>query len=355
MKERRIAPRTPFTTEFRGGTRAVQERLCNLFTGVKRRGTPLVALTLALALLAGGLVACTSSVQAANTFDVPDPVFELARDLVPDISGAKLTHLAWAGSYSGLFENATVDAFSYDVGVPVEDPDGVPLVGGQYVDEDGLFHEGPHSLLAVLSREGNFTFLADAGPWIDGPAPLLLSDALRTIGESRGDEALTAAGEMLFVQYHLDLADEALGWLTGAAPCTGDTYTDGAGVVWLQLAGYEKWHPDLRVDDQVLSQLYFIFPRELAVRIMQQYVYTPDGLLLERDGRLWMRQDAIQRSFWPYTADRDTLAVVEFTSARCVFTMEGTDHDEPATWVFTLDGKESNIVWLFTQYYTLSS
>jgi hypothetical protein len=45
MKERRIAPRTPFTTEFRGGTRAVQERLCNLFTGVKRHGTPLVALT----------------------------------------------------------------------------------------------------------------------------------------------------------------------------------------------------------------------------------------------------------------------------------------------------------------------
>ena len=47
--------------------------------------------------------------------------------------------------------------------------------------------------------------------------------------------------------------------------------------------------------------------------------------------------------------------MVEFTSTRCVFTMEGTDHDEPATWVFTLDGKESNIVWLFTQYYTLSS
>ena len=59
----------------------------------------------------------------------------------------------------------------------------------------------------------------------------------------------------------------------------------------------------------------------------------------------------LPRSFY----DRDTLAVVEFTSTRCVFTMEGTDHDEPATWVFTLDGKESNIVWLFTQYYTLSS
>lgn len=147
MQEKHPAPRTPLTTEFRGGPRAVQERLCSLFTGVKRRG-PAGGLDLALVLLAGGLVACTSSAHTKNTFDVPDPVFELARDLVPDVSGAKLTHLAWAGSYSGLSENGAVDAFSYDVGVPVEDPDGVPLVGGQYVDEDGLFHEGLHSLLA---------------------------------------------------------------------------------------------------------------------------------------------------------------------------------------------------------------
>jgi hypothetical protein len=85
---------------------------------------------------------------------------------------------------------------------------------------------------------------------------------------------------------------------------------------------------------------------------MQQYFYiprSPAGGKAGCDGRTH------PASYWPYTADRDTLAVVEFTSARCVFTMEGTDHDEPATWVFTLDGKESNIVWLFTQYYALSS
>ena len=38
MQEKHPAPRTPLTTEFRGGPRAVQERLCSLFTGVKRRG-----------------------------------------------------------------------------------------------------------------------------------------------------------------------------------------------------------------------------------------------------------------------------------------------------------------------------
>lgn len=68
-----------------------------------------------------------------------------------------------------------------------------------------------------------------------------------------------------------------------------------------------------------------------------------------------MRQDAIQRSYWPYTADRDTLAVVEFTSARCVFTMEGADHGDDHTWVFTLARTEDSGSWLFTQYYTLSS
>lgn len=58
------APRTPLTTEFRGGYRAVRSRLENLFRpSARRRGGRLIAVVALLAGLAGSLVACRTDAE----------------------------------------------------------------------------------------------------------------------------------------------------------------------------------------------------------------------------------------------------------------------------------------------------
>ena len=58
------APRTPLTTEFRGGYRAVRGRLENLFCpSARRRGGRLIAVVALLAGLAGSLVACQTDAE----------------------------------------------------------------------------------------------------------------------------------------------------------------------------------------------------------------------------------------------------------------------------------------------------
>lgn len=58
------APRTPLTTEFRGGYRAVRGRLENLFCpNARRRGGRLIAVVALLAGLAGSLVACQTDAE----------------------------------------------------------------------------------------------------------------------------------------------------------------------------------------------------------------------------------------------------------------------------------------------------
>ena len=56
------APHTPFSTEFKGGARAVRERLRNLFLGPRRQGRALVLCVAVLALFTGGMVACRTAV-----------------------------------------------------------------------------------------------------------------------------------------------------------------------------------------------------------------------------------------------------------------------------------------------------
>ena len=57
------APHTPFSTEFKGGARAVRERLRNLFLGPRQQGRALVLCVAVLALFTGGMVACRTAVR----------------------------------------------------------------------------------------------------------------------------------------------------------------------------------------------------------------------------------------------------------------------------------------------------
>ena len=67
MKKPPRAPHTAFSTELRGGSRALKARLGNLFSAGKARAPLLVAAALLVTVLAGGLVACTQTPAPAPT------------------------------------------------------------------------------------------------------------------------------------------------------------------------------------------------------------------------------------------------------------------------------------------------
>ena len=173
---------------------------------------------------------------------------------------------------------------------------------------------------------------------------------------AHSDPALAAAGQKLLCRSLLEEADAAFAPLIAAAPTEGEPWTDGGGVTWLRLSGYEQWDERLRVDDQVLSGLLYRFGRETATELFQTYVYVPDSLFLERDGGLWVRANAAEVLDWDYAADVSTLFLTEAGDTRCTFTLEGADHGQPRTWTFQVQrSSPQESAWIFTKYYRLDT
>ena len=259
--------------------------------------------------------------------------------------------LSSAGSYDHVLKEGTLELYRAQLGTRDFDPDTTTLAGGMSIDENGYLFDGWTTLFLFQRVGEDYTPLATTG-YVDSTPAQAAVDALL----AQSDPALVSAGQKLLCRSLLEEADAAFAPLIAAAPTEGEPWTDGDGVTWLRLSGYEQWDERLRVDDQVLSGLLHRFGRETATELFQTYVYVPDSLFLEREGGLWVRADAAEVLDWDYTADVSTLFLTEVSDTRYTFTLEGTDHGQPCTWTFQVQRsspQESD--WIFTKYYRLDA
>jgi hypothetical protein len=234
-----------------------------------------------------------------------------------DVADTQLTGLDLLAEYP-LLPGASVEIYRMEYRLKPADPAKVVLAGGMQLDGEGWLKQtgSPGDpCLVVENAEGTYSLLGET--W-DGELPIdagwegRLGALLAQWGEDRGDEAMTKAGELALCRAWLSRADEAMAPFTGAAAAEGEPYTDENGQIWLKLAGYEKYG-EQRMDDQILATLYTIFPQDMANSLFGRYVYLPDSVFLEREGALYVRQDAgkswagtIPPTFplWPWTAGR---------------------------------------------------
>lgn len=344
------APHTYFSTEFQGGPGAIRSRLTNLFSAGRRRGTSLAVCALLAAVLAGALVACDTSSPPGPDADpaIPQDVLDYALDQAGELG--TFTPISLVSTYEHVLDQGILEIYQTSFGTKDYDPETTPLAGGMNIDGEGYLFSGWQDLLLFRAENGSRTPLAHTVN-IDGSVEETGAGALLGFP----DTALQSAGERLLARYYLARADEAMGYLTGAAPTEGTPYTDESGRTWHKLAGFEKWDPDLRVDDQVFSILISVFGRDKAAELMQRYVYVPESVFLEQDGGLWVRSDAADLMDWHCTGDVSTLAVTGRDGVQLTFTLEGTDAGQPCTWDFAVRWQRESGGFQFTQYYKLSA
>lgn len=348
------APHTWFSTEFNSGKGFLKLRLRSLLAGPKRMGVLPVLLTLLCVATFGTMVACDQAgapeteAPAATAEVIPAAVSDYAQDL----AGAEgvCQFLSSAGSYDHVLREGTLELYRAQLGTRDFDPDTTTLAGGMSIDENGYLFDG-WTTLFLFQRIGEDYVPLTTASYVDSTAVQAAVDALL----AHSDPSLVAAGQKLLCRSLLDEADAALAPLIAAAPTEGEPWTDGDGVTWLRLSGYEQWDEQLRIDNQVLSVLLYRFGRETATELFQTYVYSSDPIFLEREGGLWVRADAAEVLDWDYTADVSTLFLTEVSDTRYTFTLEGTDHGQPCTWTFQVQRsspQESD--WIFTRYYWLN-
>lgn len=345
------APHTWFSTEFRGGKGFLRLRLRSLFSGPKRRGVLPILLTLLCVATFGTMVACDQAgapeAPAATAEVIPTAVSDYAQDLAGEEGVCQF--LSSAGSYDYVLKEGTLELYQAQLGTRDFDPD-TPLAGGMSIDDNGYLFDG-WTTLFLFQRIGEDYVPLTTASYVDSTAVQAAVDALL----AHSDPSLVAAGQKLLCRSLLEEADAALAPLIAAAPTEGAPWTDGDGITWLLLSGYEQWDEQLRIDDQVLSGLLYRFGRETATELFQTYVYSSDPILLEREGGLWVRANAAEVLDWDYTADVSTLFLTEVSDTRYTFTLEGTDHGQPCTWTFQVQRsspQENN--WIFTKYYWLN-
>ena len=347
------APHTWFSTEFNSGKGFLKLRLRSLLSGPKRRGVLPILLTLLCVATFGTMVACDQAgapeAPAATTDVIPTAVSDYAQDL----AGAEgvCQFLSPAGSYDDVLKEGTLELYRAQLGTRDFDPDTTTLAGGMSIDENGYLFDG-WTTLFLFQRIGEDYVPLTTASYVDSTAVQAAVDALL----AHSDPSLVAAGHKLLCRSLLEEADAAFAPLIAAAPTESEPWTDGDGVTWLRLSGYEQWDEQLRIDNQVLSVLLYRFGRETATELFQTYVYVPDSLFQEWSSGLWVRADAAEVLDWDYTADVSTLFLTEVSDTRYTFTLEGTDHGQPCTWTFQVQRsspQESD--WIFTKYYRLDA
>lgn len=343
------APHTWFSTEFHTGGRFLRVRLRDLLAGPKQKGVLPVLLTLLCVATFGTMVACDQAgapeTPAATAEVIPTAVSDYAQDLAGE--DGVCHSLSSAGSYDHVLKEGTLELYRAQLGTRDFDPDTTTLAGGMSIDENGYLFDGWTTLFLFQHIGEDYVPLTTAS-YVDSTAVQAAVDALL----AHSDPALAAAGQKLLCRSLLEEADAALAPLIAAAPTEGEPWTDGDGVTWLRLSGYEQWDEQLRIDNQVLSVLLYRFGRETATELFQTYVYSSDPIFLEREGGLWVRSNAAEVLDWDYTADVSTLFLTEVSDTRYTFTLEGTDHGQPCTWTFQVQRsspQENN--WIFTKYY----
>ncbi|WP_297722167.1 hypothetical protein [Intestinimonas sp.] len=350
------APHTWFSTELRSGTRLVRARLQDLLTAPRRRGTLPALLTLLCVATLGSMVACGPDAPApgpkepaATAEVIPTSVSDYVRDRAGE--DGVYQFLSSAGSYDHILKEGTLELYQAQLGTRDFDPDTTTLAGGMSIDENGYLFDGWTTLFLFQHVEEDYVPLATAS-YVDTTAAQAAVDALL----AHSDQSLVAAGQKLLCRTLLQEADAAFAPLIAAATTEGEPWVDDSGVTRLRLAGYEQWDQRLRVDDQVFGGLLHRFGRETATALFQTYVYVPDSIFLEREGRLWVRSDAAELLDWDYTAGVSTLAVTEASDTRYTFTLEGTDHGQPCTWTFQVQrSSPQDSGWTFTKYYRLDA
>lgn len=308
--------------------------------------------------------------SAAESFaDVPGAVIELARTHLAEtaetcgfaVAETELTGIVRLCTYENLLPDAAATVYRLEYRLKPEKPDEVVMAGGRTLDEEGwlLQYESMGSPCLVVSEAGDTALLLgktwDGEVGLDGGWEGRLGSLLMQWGKEREDASMTLAGETTFARSLLTGADAALAPLLGKAPVEGEPCADEAGHIWHKLSGYEKYQ-NLRMDDQLLSALYPVFPQDLVNGLFHRFIYLPDSILLEREGGLYVRDDAAQVMDWDYTADLSTLTVDESRSGedRLEFTVRGTGHGGTLTWLFTaLRGEDG--MWRFYRYYTLAA
>ena len=349
------APHTWFSTEFHGGKSFLRLRLRSLLSGPKRQGGAPVLLTLLCVATFGTMVACDQAgapetePPAATAEVIPAAVSDYAQDMAGEEGVCQF--LSPAGSYDHVLEEGTLELYRAQLGTRDFDPETITLAGGMSIDENGYLFDGWTTLFLFRRTGEDYVPLATAS-YVDTTAVRAAVDALL----AHSDPALVAAGQKLLCRSLLEGADAAFAPLIAAAPTEGEPWTDGDGVTWLRLSGYEQRNERLRVDDQVLSGLLRWFGWETATQLFQTYVYVPDSLFLEREGGLWVRANAAEILDWDYTADVSTLFLTEVSDTRCTFTLEGADHGQPRTWTFQVQrSSPQENGWIFTKYYRLDA
>ena len=362
------APRTAFSTELRGGSRAVKTRLGNLFSAASSRAPLLVAAALVLTVLAGGLVACNQS--APSPGGTPSAVFEsvpaeavdYALDLIdaqvrrePDFfTGGEPLSLIHSRSFDDILTGAVLEiyALDYRLETPKTRAD---FAGGAWLDGDGWYHDGWQTYLILENRAGERaplgSYVEIDGIWHDGGWYGMLGELLVSRGGERGDAAMVLDGRRAFFRAYLDRAGAAMACLTGEAPSHGVPFTDESGHTWLKFADYQDSGLP-RLDDGILQDLAVIFPRALAAELFQKYVYVGDPVIRQFEDGLYFREDSGEMLGWDYTIDLSTLTVTKWDEEIRQGYAQGIRQGGDFRWYFTLvnDGG-----WTFYQYYGLSA
>lgn len=328
-------------------------------------------LLLCAALLAGPAGCAVQPPQSSSSDGAPAAVTEFARSYLKDAAAAcgftvadtELTGLTLVTGYD-LLPDASVEVYRMAYRIKPEDPDKVVLAGGMQLDDSGWLLQTSSAgspCLVVKDAAGSYTLLGttwdgDGEVELNGGWEGKLGGMLMDLGTAQNDSTLLNAGRLALCRSLLARADAAMAPFLAAAPTEGEPYTDEAGHVWLKLSGYEKQGAQ-RMDDQLLSTLYLSFPKDLADSFFNRYVYRPDSILLEREGALYVRQDAAKVLGWDYTADLSTLAVDESQSGsgQLLFTASGTGHGGQLVWHFTLYRAQEGDPWLLYRYYTLAT
>lgn len=313
-----------------------------------------------------------SATPTENQFpDVPQAVVDLALSHLEDtakactegengfaVTDTELTGLTQLAYYE-ILPGASVEVYRMEYRLKPEDPNKVLLAGGMSMDEEGWLLQTASMgdpCVVVKNESGTYTLLGttwDGETEIDGGWAGRLGSLLMEWGKEKGDDSMVGAGRLTFCKAWLFRAEQVMAPFLGSAPTEADPYTDAAGLVWLKLSGYEKLG-EQRMDDQLLANAYTVFPKDLMDAFFARYIYVLDSILLEREGGLYVRQDAAQVLGWDYTIELSTLSVTEINeSTRFDFSVQGTGHGGNVLWRFCFENGENR--WQFQRYYTLAS
>ena len=212
----RQMPKTYFTTEFRGGKRAVKARMRNLLTlEKKRRGLALLIVLVLAVSLCGGLVACNG--KAATVEAIAEQVTgkdRISKDLQQEFSTPD------------PIENGTICVYSMDVLRKAAETD--TPAGGAYIDDEGWYHEESRTYLVLAQNGDKYTLVTSVDMMIDiGSTMEWIAQRLLSLdSEKYGDTAYK-----LIARSFLPAADLAMDHFLARAP-TDETRTDENGVEW---------------------------------------------------------------------------------------------------------------------------